>query len=220
MPPPALPPHASGSQSREPALPASLAAARPGSRSGITGTPTDPRFANYEEIQRHLNRRQAQYHSQRREHPNRSDRPVSNFYEYESVQSAMLAGRQASGLPGYQHHVPGSRGHQQHLPTRTEFSPPRNSGRRTHQHRPYPSEGPPLSVAPLHKYDFGQGRGDYEDYRGQPQPLAHNGEVEDPYARVLYRNSRMPNSQSGSRLHHQVPNKANYVTALPPGSKV
>ena len=46
------------------ALPASLAAARPGSRSGITGTPSDPRFANYEEIQRHLSRRQAQYHSQ------------------------------------------------------------------------------------------------------------------------------------------------------------
>lgn len=69
-------------------LPASLAAARPGSRSGITGTPTDPRFANYEEIQRHLSRRQAQYHSQRREHPGRSERPVSNFYEYESVQVA------------------------------------------------------------------------------------------------------------------------------------
>ena len=50
--------------SGEPALPASLVAARPGSRSGISGTPSDPRFANYEEIQRHLNRRQAQYHSQ------------------------------------------------------------------------------------------------------------------------------------------------------------
>ena len=46
-------------------LPASLAAARPGSRSGITGTSSDPRFGNYnDEIQRHLNRRQAQYHSQ------------------------------------------------------------------------------------------------------------------------------------------------------------
>ena len=46
-------------------LPASLAAARPGSRSGITGTPSDPRFANLDEIQRHLSRRQAsQYHSQ------------------------------------------------------------------------------------------------------------------------------------------------------------
>merc|ERR1719509_364030 len=67
-------------------LPVSLATARPGSRSGITGTPTsDPRFShnqqqpvNYEEIQRHLSRRQAQYHSQRREHRERSDRPVSN----------------------------------------------------------------------------------------------------------------------------------------------
>ena len=49
-------------------LPASLATARPGSRSGITGTPTDPRFANYnDEIQRHLSRRQAQYHSQVRD---------------------------------------------------------------------------------------------------------------------------------------------------------
>ena len=96
-------------------LPASLAAARPGSRSGITGTSSDPRFGNYnDEIQRHLNRRQAQYHSQvednrsmcgvflqiilfqRREHPARSDRPVSNFYEYESVQSNISHGRQTS----------------------------------------------------------------------------------------------------------------------------
>ena len=71
-------------------------------------------------------------------------------------------------------------------------------------------------MAPLPKYDYGQGRGDYEDYRGQQlqqlqqqhqqqqKGLVHGGgEVEDPYARVLYRNSRMPNSQSGSRLHHQ-----------------
>ena len=94
-------------------LPASLVAARPGSRSGITGTSSDPRFGNYnDEIQRHLNRRQAQYHSQvseefirifpqyhfsqRREHPARSDRPVSNFYEYESVQSTISHGRQIS----------------------------------------------------------------------------------------------------------------------------
>ena len=84
-----------GGQHQDTALPASLAAARPGSRlvnfmighvwglgivhtkdfknleyiwytdayffnprSGITGTPSDPRFANYEEIQRHLSRRQ------------------------------------------------------------------------------------------------------------------------------------------------------------------
>ena len=46
-------------------LPASLVAARPGSRSGITGLSSDPRFGNYnDEIRRHLNRRQAQYHSQ------------------------------------------------------------------------------------------------------------------------------------------------------------
>ena len=53
------------SQDNKESLPASLAAARPGSRSGITGGSSDPRFANYnDEIQRHLSRRQAQYHSQ------------------------------------------------------------------------------------------------------------------------------------------------------------
>ena len=62
--PPAQEERSESVYSGEPALPASLAAARPGSRSGISGTATDPRFANYEEIQRHLNRRQAQYHSQ------------------------------------------------------------------------------------------------------------------------------------------------------------
>merc|ERR1712012_342709 len=93
-------------------LPASLAAARPGSRSGITGNPTDSRFSNYnDEIQRHLSRRQAQYHSQRREHPARSDRPVSNFYECESVQSTISHGRQTSqtsvGSGGGMMHPPG-----------------------------------------------------------------------------------------------------------------
>lgn len=59
-----------------------------------------------------------------------------------------------------------------------------------------------MSVAPLHNYEL-KGRGDYEDYRGEPQRQHYGGESEDPYARVLYRNSRMPNSQSGSRLHQQ-----------------
>lgn len=140
------------------ALPASLAAARPGSRSGITGTPSDPRFANYnDEIQRHLSRRQAQYHSQvrerskclifyvlslqRREHPARSDRPVSNFYEYESVQSNISHGRQTSQTsigsgghpaPGGMMHPPGlpiyeSRGDTRTIsPGRHEMPPPRH----------------------------------------------------------------------------------------------
>lgn len=202
--------------SGEPALPASLAAARPGSRTGITGTPTDPRFANYEEIQRHLNRRQAQYHSQRREHPSRSDRPVSNFYEYESVQSAIHHGRQHSGSSLVH---PGA--HPQLLPPRTEFSPPRSSGRRHHHHpRTYqPNEGPPLSVAPLpSKYNqFPPGSRDYEDYRG---------EMEDPYARLLYtadraNKQRFPNTQSVARLQsHQVPKQNVFVPSLPSGSKV
>jgi len=211
-PPSAVPPP------RDNALPASLVAARPGSRTGITGTASDPRFANYDEIQRHLNRRQAQYHSQRREHPNRSDRPVSNFYEYESVQSTMVQGRPVSGLPGYQHDVAATR--KQPLPARQQFSPPRNSGRRQHQHRQsqYPTEGAGLSVAPLTMYEHGKskGRGDYEDYRAD---VEYRGEMEDPYARVVYRN-RIQTSQSGSRLHPQVPSQGSYVTALPPGSKV
>jgi hypothetical protein len=67
MPPPPPPPQFPGSEdvyNGDANLPASLAAARPGSRTGITGTPSDPRFANFEEIQRHLSRRPAQYHSQ------------------------------------------------------------------------------------------------------------------------------------------------------------
>ena len=162
------------------ALPASLAAARPGSRSGITGTPSDPRFANYEEIQRHLSRRQAQYHSQvmfdynmldkfimvfmfqRREHPARSDRPVSNFYEYESVQSNISHGRQLSqgssgsggggqpsqphhqsGLPVY-HGQPDTRAHNRLdlSPARPEMPPPRLQPPPPH----YRSDGPPPYV--------------------------------------------------------------------------
>jgi len=63
---------------------------RPGSRSRIAMV--DPKkyshYINYDEIRHHLNRRHQQhYHSQRRENPkeSRQERPVSNYYEYESV---------------------------------------------------------------------------------------------------------------------------------------
>ena len=56
-----------------------------------------------------------------------------------------------------------------------------------------------MSVAPLPNYEYGKGRGDYEDYgRGAPAPQ----DMDDPYARVLYRN-RNVNSQSASRIHQQ-----------------
>merc|ERR1719234_703475 len=145
--------HQHPGQHQDTALPASLAAARPGSRSGITGTPSDPRFANYEEIQRHLSRRQAQYHSQRREHPARSERPVSNFYEYESVQGLQgMHGRQPSlNSQGSGHLSQGSIGHHQTgLPSGTNMpagyrtvSPPRQDQQMPHYRAP---DGPPPYV--------------------------------------------------------------------------
>ncbi|XP_065351984.1 partitioning defective 3 homolog isoform X6 [Cloeon dipterum] len=57
---------------------------RPGSR---LGDPTRySHYVNYEEIQHHLSRKQMHYHSQRRD-PREvpQQRPVSNFFEYESV---------------------------------------------------------------------------------------------------------------------------------------
>jgi hypothetical protein len=66
---------------------------RPGSRVGFVDPKKYSHYINYEEIRHHLNRRHQQhYHSQRRESPReRHDRPVSNFYEYESVKAAMHA---------------------------------------------------------------------------------------------------------------------------------
>ncbi|KAK7870553.1 hypothetical protein R5R35_009068 [Gryllus longicercus] len=60
---------------------------RPGSRAGISDPARFSHYVNYEEIQQHLSRRQQHYHSQRRE-TRELHRPVSNFYEYESIQSA------------------------------------------------------------------------------------------------------------------------------------
>ena len=72
---------------------------------------------------------------QRREHATRSERPVSNFYEYESVQSAINHGRQHSG--GFQH----PSGHPSFPPSRAEFSPVRSSGRRPQSRIYLPNEG-------------------------------------------------------------------------------
>ncbi|KAL0267790.1 UNVERIFIED_CONTAM: hypothetical protein PYX00_009956 [Menopon gallinae] len=61
---------------------------RPGSRTGISDPAKFSHYVNYEEIQQHLNRKKQHYHSQRRE-KDFHQRPVSNFYEYESIQSGM-----------------------------------------------------------------------------------------------------------------------------------
>merc|ERR1712130_132161 len=191
------------------ALPASLAAARPGSRSGITGTPSDPRFANYEEIQRHLSRRQAQYHSQRREHPARSDRPVSNFYEYESVQSNISHGRQLSqgssgsgggGQPSQTHHQSGlpvyhgpsdTRGHHRldMSPTRPEMPPPRGQPPPPHYRHdvppPYVRQGRNEGghgVPSVGSLSVAPLPGKYSHYHGRGQV-----DYDDPYGRIMFR---------------------------------
>ncbi|XP_052131025.1 partitioning defective 3 homolog isoform X2 [Frankliniella occidentalis] len=91
---------------------------RPGSRMGITDPNQHfSHYVNYDEIQQHLkeelseldilqmrrqvqlqrmkveeeSRRQQHYHSQRRDNRESHQRPVSNFYEYESVQAMMRA---------------------------------------------------------------------------------------------------------------------------------
>uniref|UniRef100_A0AAR5PPY5 PDZ domain-containing protein n=1 Tax=Dendroctonus ponderosae TaxID=77166 RepID=A0AAR5PPY5_DENPD len=97
---------------------------RPGSRSGITEAPPVPftHYVNYNELQTHISRKESlsdsqivqmrlqvqqqrlkveeesrkqhQYHSQRQPRPDSQLRPISNYYEYESVQS-VLNNRQA-----------------------------------------------------------------------------------------------------------------------------
>ncbi|XP_074029775.1 partitioning defective 3 homolog isoform X3 [Leptinotarsa decemlineata] len=91
---------------------------RPGSRSGITESVPFTHYVNYNELQNHLSRnkdplsdsqivqmrlqvqqqrlkveeesrKQHQYHSQRQSRPDNQLRPVSNYYEYESIQSVL-----------------------------------------------------------------------------------------------------------------------------------
>ncbi|XP_023311786.1 partitioning defective 3 homolog isoform X3 [Anoplophora glabripennis] len=90
---------------------------RPGSRSGITESIPYTHYVNYKELQSHLSRKdplsesqivqmrlqvqqqrlkveeesrkQHQYHSQRQTRTDNQLRPVSNYYEYESVQSVL-----------------------------------------------------------------------------------------------------------------------------------
>uniref|UniRef100_A0A0A9XM93 PDZ domain-containing protein n=2 Tax=Lygus hesperus TaxID=30085 RepID=A0A0A9XM93_LYGHE len=88
---------------------------RPGSRVGITDPSRFSHYVNYHEIQQHLkeeiaavklrrpknstsslnptdeSRRQQHYHSQRQASRDPVHRPVSNFYEYESVQAVLRA---------------------------------------------------------------------------------------------------------------------------------
>ncbi|KAJ3642201.1 hypothetical protein Zmor_025006 [Zophobas morio] len=105
---------------------------RPGSRSGITESVPFTHYVNYNELQNHLSRKdplsdsqivqmrlqvqqqrlkveeesrkQHQYHSQRQARTDNQLRPVSNFYEYESIQS-MLNNRPARANPPPVHHT-------------------------------------------------------------------------------------------------------------------
>ncbi|KAG5889509.1 hypothetical protein JTB14_008997 [Gonioctena quinquepunctata] len=71
---------------------------RPGSRSGITESVPFTHYVNYKELQNHLSRKQHQYHSQRQSRPDNQLRPVSNYYEYETIQS-VLNNRQRQNVP-------------------------------------------------------------------------------------------------------------------------
>ncbi|XP_054286524.1 partitioning defective 3 homolog B isoform X3 [Macrosteles quadrilineatus] len=106
---------------------------RPGSRVGITDPARFSHYVNYQEIQQHLNsereqvrlrrpappppspgdlvgaddsRRQQHYHSQRRDPREVSHRPVSNFYEYESVQAVLRGDGHSNSLPRRQDIAP------------------------------------------------------------------------------------------------------------------
>nr|XP_024215630.1 partitioning defective 3 homolog B [Halyomorpha halys] len=95
---------------------------RPGSRVGITDPSRFSHYVNYHEIQQHLkeeiaavklrrpksqkeasssdeSRRQQHYHSQRAAQREPVHRPVSNFYEYESVQAVLRGETEAGSLP-------------------------------------------------------------------------------------------------------------------------
>ncbi|XP_063236396.1 partitioning defective 3 homolog B isoform X3 [Bacillus rossius redtenbacheri] len=76
--------------------------ARPGSRVAISDPNKFSHYVNYEEIQQHLNRRQQHYHSQRQNSSSgreTNQRPVSSFFEYESVQNAMRSDANSNSLP-------------------------------------------------------------------------------------------------------------------------
>ncbi|XP_066937138.1 partitioning defective 3 homolog isoform X25 [Macrobrachium rosenbergii] len=83
---------------------------RPGSRTGYADPHKFSHYVNYEQIQQHLRREAREYQSQRgpresaREHQHR---PVSNYYEYESVQAIISHAQDNSStsLPR-RHHPP------------------------------------------------------------------------------------------------------------------
>ncbi|CAG9829194.1 unnamed protein product [Diabrotica balteata] len=81
---------------------------RPGSRSGITDSVPFTHYVNYNELQNHIrydtdfnvkSRKQHQYHSQRQTRSDNQLRPVSNYYEYESIQSILNGGRSRQNAP-------------------------------------------------------------------------------------------------------------------------
>lgn len=83
---------------------------RPGSRTGVTEAMRPPltHYVNHDELQSHLSRKQHQYHSQRQPKQEMQLRPVSNFYEYESVQSILSTRGRNSNPHQYQQHPPPS----------------------------------------------------------------------------------------------------------------
>ncbi|KAJ8975287.1 hypothetical protein NQ317_004423 [Molorchus minor] len=100
---------------------------RPGSRSGITEPVPFTHYVNYNELQNHLSRKdplsdsqivqmrlqvqqqrlkveeesrkQHQYHSQRQTRVDNQLRPVSNYYEYESIQSVLTSRGARQNIP-------------------------------------------------------------------------------------------------------------------------
>lgn len=84
---------------------------KPGSRTGVTESVPYTHYVNYNELQTHLSRKHHQYHSQRQTKLDTQLRPISNFYEYESVQSILNRNVKNSPI---------SPSGKQHFPTNTQ----------------------------------------------------------------------------------------------------
>uniref|UniRef100_A0A8D9FIE7 CCR4-NOT transcription complex subunit 4 n=1 Tax=Cacopsylla melanoneura TaxID=428564 RepID=A0A8D9FIE7_9HEMI len=133
---------------------------RPGSRTGITDPNRFSHYVNYQEIQQHLNRRQQHYHSQRRDPRESNHRPVSNFYEYESVQVMM---RSQGANPIYDH--------SNSLPRRNDLPnihgmSPQSGGGYSPNARAYQNHTPPNS-------HYNHRMSMYSPTSGNKQPQAH-----------------------------------------------
>ncbi|XP_063885119.1 partitioning defective 3 homolog isoform X15 [Scylla paramamosain] len=192
------------------------AAGRPGSRTAYADPHTYSHYVNYEQIQQHLRREAREYQSQRGPRDSGREghhRPVSNYYEYESVQAMISHAQDNSSTSLPRRHQP---------PPPPGPPPPAKNSEGIGSLHPGASQPHHLTMYKPNVHSSQSGRSGLPGAsHGQPSSYHSQGERDSHRVEGVYSSGFRPASHYTGPHHNPPPPPPHHSTKITvPGSKV